>query len=488
MLLAVAILALHPSLLRMYVPEDGSAWGGSFRNYQGGPSLTAACHPERRVDGVDPQSRDLTLEALVQFASGNCWQLPPLRPDLVGPPADISPLLIRRSQVNITPPEPLPLGGYTGRGNKLMEAGGDPLYARCIELEQGDTKLAIVSVEMLTVPESLYREVVKRIPKNVHLFLQATHTHCAPDSQMLNDRMTFTVPGIASYKRRWLTWYADRIASSVLNAEKATAVKPPMLGTVSFLTGANRSRRPRGKPDSTVTWIEAPPPAVNSFSSGNTSLLFAHFSAHPIIYDEHEQRTRGDWPGRLSARWGAPILNGAIGDVSPSADGATADLRLADFFAKLARGYKEHPGKWVSVWKPGWRGLRVLNEAIPLDAKKPHPGFVKDYGLTDELAQSLMDQFAPSSAEIEAFRLGDLVVVGIPGEPTSILGNQIKAAGQKMGFKTVLICSHVNGWMGYILDPLDYDEGEYEATLSFYGRQQGPKVVSAAIAAMTKLR
>jgi hypothetical protein len=263
-----------------------------------------------------------------------------------------------------------------------MEPGGDRLYARCIELEQGDTKVAIVSVEMLTIPESLYREVSSRVPKGVRLFLQATHTHCAPDSQMLNDRMTFSVPGISSYKRRWLNWYADRIAFCVAEAERASPVRPPTIGTISFLTTANRSRRPLGRPDPMVTWVEAPPAQPNAFSNGATSLLFTHFTAHPIIYDEHENKPHGDWPGRLAARWGAPVLNGAIGDVSPAADGATADLRFTDFFRRLGQGLKDHPGKWVSVWKPGWRDLRVIDEPVPLDPTKPHPGFVKDYGLT----------------------------------------------------------------------------------------------------------
>jgi hypothetical protein len=57
-----------------------------------------------------------------------------------------------------------------------------------------------------------------------------------------------------------------------------------------------------------------------------------------------------------------------------------------------------------------------------------------------------------------------------------------------MGFSSVLVCSHVNGWMGYILDPEDYDRGGYEATLSFYGREEGTKVVDAAVAALKALR
>jgi len=128
------------------------------------------------------------------------------------------------------------------------------------------------------------------------------------------------------------------------------------------------------------------------------------------------------------------------------------------------------------------------NEAIRLDPKKPHPTFAKSNRIPESMAQGLVNQFAPSSDDIAAVRLGSLIFIGVPGEPTSILGNQIKQAGLKMGFKVVLVCSHVNGWMGYILDPKDYDEGGYEATLSFYGRREGDRVVDAAVKALRKLR
>ena len=65
---------------------------------------------------------------------------------------------------------------------------------------------------------------------------------------------------------------------------------------------------------------------------------------------------------------------------------------------------------------------------------------------------------------------------------------QIRDAGLRMGFKSVLVCSHVNGWMGYILDAADYERGGYEATLSLYGREEGSKVVQSGINALRALR
>src|SRR5690349_4351275 len=89
-------------------------------------------------------------------------------------------LFLQKATVDITPTEPLPLGGYTERGSKRFEPGGDPLHAYALVLRHDSTRIALVSAEMLTVPESLCREVRQRIPSDIHLFLTATHTHCAP--------------------------------------------------------------------------------------------------------------------------------------------------------------------------------------------------------------------------------------------------------------------------------------------------------------------
>jgi neutral ceramidase len=383
-------------------------------------------------------------------------------------------LLVRRAQVDISPPELLPLGGYTERHGKVMEPGGDPLFARCIELEQGEVKVAIVSVEMLTIPESLYREVGSRIPRGIHLFMQATHTHCAPDSQMLNERMTFSIPGIASYKKRWLTWYADKIGGLVTDAIGSAPVEADKLTAYVGTVTANRARRRGGKPDPTVTEVKV-----------LGSALLTHFTAHPTIYDETELKTRGDWPGRVAKETGAMVLNGAIGDVSPAADGRTIEDKFKNFMVSLHDTKKAHH---MDLWSPRSKPLAWDLEHIPLDPMKPHPTFAKTNGIPEALAQGLVNQFAPPSADIVAVRVGGLAIVGVPGEPTSILGNQIKEAGLKMGFKSVLVCSHVNGWIGYILDPVDFDRGGYEATLSFYGREEGEKVVGAALYALKKLR
>jgi len=389
--------------------------------------------------------------------------------------AGLSTFSVQRAELDLTPPELLPLGGYTARGGKVAQPGGDPLYARVAILQHEGVRVALVSVEMLTVPESLYDEVQKRIGANLSLFLVATHTHCAPDSQMLNSRMTFAIPGIASYKRRWLEWYADRIVQAVKAAERDT----PDIGEPSYTMAAAELNRGRRK----FAW---PDPYVTEFRLSGFP-VFTAYAAHATFYDSDRMTTSGDWPGQIAHLRDTLVFPGAIGDVSPAADGSTAEEKITNFAKVLGDSLSQRSMGRGMERDLGHGELRFVREPIQLEKPKPHPAFAKTNGIPEPLAQSLVDKFAPTQSEITAFRIGKLAVVGVPGEPTSHLGRRIRDAGRNLGFEWVLVCSHVNGWMGYILDPADYGRGGYEATLAFHGEEAGERVVDAGIRALKEL-
>lgn len=369
--------------------------------------------------------------------------------------------------MSITPDERLPLGGYTERKGKLMDARGETLFARTLYLQQGTTKVAVVSAEMLTIPESLRHEVARRLPADVHLFLAATHTHCAPDSQMLNDRMKLVIPGIATYKRRWLQWYATRIAGGVLQASSLTRQVGRLELDVAKVQ-ASRARRGGLPPDGTRG------------SVSGLGLFF--FGAHPTILGSEHNQTNGDWPALVNRIVGQDVLvlNGVIGDVSPVADGADETAKFADFRSRLFADVPE-------VRSAVQARLAFGTEPISLGKPQPHPDFARDYHVPDALADIAVKQFAPPTASLSVVAIGSLAIVGVPGEPTTEVGNQIRNAATRLGFSNVWVCSHVNGWIGYILAPSDYDRGGYEATLSFNGRETSQRVVDAATKALNLL-
>ncbi|MCH7904148.1 MAG: hypothetical protein IH944_06220 [Armatimonadetes bacterium] len=375
-------------------------------------------------------------------------------------------------QVDITPDTPLALGGYTARNDAVFEPSDQRLFARILVLRQGTTVIAIVSAEMLTIPESLYLAVQQQLPKDVELMLVATHTHSAPDSQMLNSRMTFRVPGIASYKEKWLKWYASRIAEGVNGVLDGPYRSDPISVLVADVD-ANRARREGAVPDKAATWLMA-----------DGRPLLTVFSAHATVLDESFLKLSGDWPGALSEASGGLVLPGAIGDVSPAqlAESGVENLE------RLVGNFQEARIKAQVVHvMSGTSKLAVSRVPIELDSSTPHPDFAEEFGAPSPLDQVLVSRFAPEEAEVVAVSIGGLLLVGIPGEPTSSLGRKVQVFAQSLGFPHCVVVSHVNGWIGYVLEPEDYDRGGYEATMSFHGRETGLRVLESAKACVTAL-
>lgn len=365
----------------------------------------------------------------------------------------------------LTPPEPLPLGGYTER-NDALASGGESLFAQIVILKEGPKEVALVSFEGLTVPESLYREVSKRFP-GLPIMLVATHTHSAPDTQMLNDRMTFRIPGIASYKKRWLDWYSAKIAGGIAIARQSSTREIKNLTLQQSITTFARSRRKDTIVSNRLTRV-----------SGDDSSLLTIFGAHGTCYGSDNLATNGDWLGALMRKDTGLVWPGAIGNASPNVPEGSSAQRSE----WMAEGLKNVQPPIRHLVKK----FEYLTQDIELGKPTPHPDFAKANKINDTLAAIVVTKFAPPSAKISALKIGDLVVIGVPGEPTEELERQIVAAAANKKFQCAVV-SHCNGWMGYLLSPTDYDRGGYEATLMLYGRETGLRVVNAANRAIDRL-
>lgn len=234
----------------------------------------------------------------------------------------------------------------------------------------------------------------------------------------------------------------------------------------------NRGRRPGARPGGAATLLRVGPSGPN--------LLF-DYAAHAVFFGPERLQTSADWPGRIANRFGCPVLADAIGDVSPAAPGATPEARIDAF--DRAMGAAISAG---SVRNEAAQ-LAFLRESFELGPPSAHPSMGKAYHVPQSVVEGLVKSFAPREAQITGIRVGRVAILGIPGEPTSILGEKIRAIGARLGFDATLVVSHTNGWCGYLLDPEDYDRGGYEATLSFYGREQGDRVVRSAVRALIGL-
>src|SRR4030088_1367378 len=83
---------------------------------------------------------------------------------------------------SVTPDPLLPVSGGVGPSNPVSRKAGD-LTVRAFVLEDGETRVAIVSSDFLGFPGILANKVrmaVKDIPGD-NILIGATHTHSAPD-------------------------------------------------------------------------------------------------------------------------------------------------------------------------------------------------------------------------------------------------------------------------------------------------------------------
>lgn len=119
------------------------------------------------------------------------------------------------------------------------------------------------------------------------------------------------------------------------------------------------------------------------------------------------------------------------------------------------------------------------NDCVPL----PNPELIKyerysSNPIVNIMLQLLVDEctrivhFVPTTAHLAAIKLGDFLIVTAPGEATSpwwfALRDEIK---QKTGISDVFLWGYTLDHDGYILTPEDFDRGDYESSMSFWGRR-----------------
>ena len=218
--------------------------------------------------------------------------------------------------------------------------------------------------------------------------------------------------------------------------------------------------------------------------------LLVHFATHPTILGASNMLISAEWPGVLQQELerafpGAVVLycNGAEGDQSPEgAQGADEFARVKDFGARLAQcarslaqGIATEPKQPVGV-------VRVKPELLPISFS---PGARNGPYKTYEPAAK---EALPKKAEIQELRIGDTVLVGLPGEPICEVGLETQKQVAAAGFQNVLVIGLANDYLGYIVNEKEYPHGGYEVDeRSYYGPALGAFLATKAGEAARKL-
>ncbi len=131
-------------------------------------------------------------------------------------------------QVEITPVRPTPMAGYYG--NRLSTATHDPLWSKATVMDDGQTSVAIIALDLVATTKWLVDETRSLIADQSKLspeciLISATHSHTGPVLFDPNSSRYNRFGNEATETKQFMLDLPSKIAASVT---KAIAAKQPL--------------------------------------------------------------------------------------------------------------------------------------------------------------------------------------------------------------------------------------------------------------------
>jgi hypothetical protein len=348
----------------------------------------------------------------------------------------------------VTPDPLLPVSGGVGPSKAADQKLGD-LTIRAFVLADGDTKVAIVSVDFLGFPSVLgnkARARVKGIPPE-NILIGATHTHSAPDCYGFPNGKGGTDADLKYLDSVW-----ERIAEAI--NEAAGKLQPASLkiatgeakGKIAFNYYADRLYDPR------CHIIQA------LGADGKPFATLINYAVHPEVLGSGQGVCSPDLIGPLYDRL---VEKGAgTGIFMNSAQGGmvTADNRGPN-------------GKSARTWEECVRiGNLLADEALRIVAAAPEqksPGLYCDartisFPVDSQTLRAVMAasplglgtrETARVTTQLNLINIGNAQILTIPGEALPNIGFYLK---RNMRGEHNLLFGLTNDAFGYILTKVDW--------------------------------
>lgn len=422
---------------------------------------------------------------------------------------------------DISPRQPAALYGYP-HVERISTGIHDPLLASVLVLRQGRGTAVMASLDLLMIEPPVARMLRGAVARALDVpesgvMISCTHTHSGPvTSRLVAWSGDATIP---QPDERYLDFVREQVVAAARAAVDAAA-PAELQWTSADATGVGGNRLSKGG----LTDPECGILAVRDARTRAMVAVSLIYGMHPTVLHEDSTRVSSDFPyfarqhvrehlgegitvlyhtapcGNQSPRYfvngqtfaEAERLGRALGS---AAVGALRGLAAAGWSATPALGSALAP-----VTLPR-RALRPLAEARALLAEyrgtyerlkaagAPRPeirtaecavfGAEGTVGLAEAAARGdldrLLERYAP--IEIQALRIGDGVVVGLPGECFTEYALAIKRG---TGVRTFVV-SLVNGELqGYVVTPEALAAGGYEATNAVFAPGAGTVLVETA--------
>jgi hypothetical protein len=388
----------------------------------------------------------------------------------------------------ITPAPGSDLAGYIARQNPSTGVR-DPLFVRALVLDDDRRQLALVSCDLLGFDQEFVDDVRARIQlatgiPGPQVMLAATHTHAGPAVFFLQD--------CGEPDPRWLEQCQARIAATVVQAQTALAPATLAVGQAETTAGVHNRRQPGAVIDPAVGVLQV------TDESGAPLAVVVNYACHPTSLYAENRLISADYPGLVTATIEAAtsavclFLTGAIGDVGPVERGETSLKRVGGAVAAAAQQTLsaltpivaptlDTEGEILALplnSPPTWDQLAGLREAYQRQALAADAAGDSLQariaramtGWSERVFDLYRERRLPATvaAEVQTLHLGELVIVGVPGELFVELGLQIKAGAAG---RSIFVCGFANDSIGYIPTRAAYPRGGYEIdeAYKYYG-------------------
>lgn len=402
-------------------------------------------------------------------------------------------------KVNITPPLGIPLIGSYGKPSDDII---DELYAKALVLNDGNNTIAIVSVDLLYTPLEEITNPVRDIIKEKigiderNVLVCAIHTHSGPEvfskSKLRPDKRIER----STIDRFYLETLIKKIASSVLIAHKNMQDDSGKAGSRVKIGAAKGqipeivyNRRPRTGNGRVKMAFTLPPEVratrkVETDAEGHVKVTFTaadgdskldfgpvdpqvsvlrvedtdggiigslvNFGCHPVcIYPSMSTSISADYPayttGVVEQVEGGLCLFalGLAGNAVPYDRGVNQRRQIG----KALGGETLRRLQFITT--TGDVTVSGLKKKVEFPVKQPAPEMA---GVNEKILE-------PVISEIQVLRLGDIYILGLPGEVLVEVGLEIR---KRAGLENLFIVTLSNDAIGYVCHSRAYEEGGYE--------------------------
>jgi hypothetical protein len=412
------------------------------------------------------------------------------------------------AETDITPDikgkTPVWLAGY-GHGRRATGIH-DPLMCRCVVLQEGDQRIALVSVDLVGLQYPAVQQIRARLPKLKYVMVSSTHNHEGPDVIGIWGRNAFH----RGVDDAYIELVVDRVVEAVEKASKSLTPVTAAYSTAEDETLLGDSRQPIVK-DGVLRVLRFD----SVRRSGTPRGILVQWNCHPEALGSRNQLVTADFPWAtvesLKKKYNCPIvyMSGAVGGLmAPPRDGRirnTGGDELKEVDYEYARVYGEEVATLASKAVDAAQPIELAPFAVaarPIAVPLTNvlyraarvAGVLQREGLVwtgdfenpgEPIIGDNADQPTAVQSEVAYLRLGELHVACIPGEiyPELVYGKFQEPVDPNADFPDAplepsvaslmpgpkwMLFGLANDEVGYIIPKRQWDKAPPYA----YGREQ----------------